>query len=111
MITRRSDITVQRPVKAKQIIKAKENFHTISYQVILVQIAKLTWALPLRTAGVCINQDRHAQQTALRLGGVVATVERRVVKQQLSIETDQLNTLINAIGVWGLWMQIYTFCF
>lgn len=68
--------------------------------------AKLTGALPLWTAGICVDEDRQAQQTALRLGGVVATVEGRVVKQQLSIETNELSTLINTIGKWGLRMQM-----
>lgn len=58
---------------------------------------RLTGTLPLRTAGVSVDEDRQAQQTALRLCGVVATVHRRVVKKQLAIETDQLSTLVNTV--------------
>lgn len=60
---------------------------------------ELTGALPLRTAGVRVDEDGQAQQTALGLGGVVATVERRVVKQQLPVKTDQLGTFVNTVGV------------
>lgn len=60
--------------------------------------SKLTWALPLWTAGICVDEDREAQQTALGCSGVVATVEGRVVQKQLSIETDQLSAFINTIG-------------
>lgn len=60
---------------------------------------ELTGALPLWTAGVCVDEDGQAQQTALGLGGVVATVKRRVVKQQLPVKTDQLSTFIDTVGV------------
>lgn len=60
-------------------------------------VMRLTGALPLRTAGVSVDEDGQAQQTALRLCGVVAAVHRRVVKKQLTIETDQLSTIVNTV--------------
>lgn len=62
-------------------------------------LIELTGALPLGAAGVGVDEDGQAQQTALRLGGVEVAVERRVVKEQLPVETDQLGALINAVGV------------
>lgn len=64
-----------------------------------------TGALPLRTAGVRVDEDGQAQQTALRLRGVVAAVQRRVVEKELSVETDQLGALINAVRIRSLRRQ------
>lgn len=61
-----------------------------------------TGALPLRAAGVGVDEDGQAQQAALRLRGAEVAVQRRVVKEQLPVEADQLGALINAVGVRGL---------
>lgn len=65
----------------------------------MIRRQKHTWALPLRAAGVCVDEDGQAQQAALGLGGVVAAVQRRVVKQQLAVEADQLGTLVNTVRI------------
>lgn len=62
-------------------------------------LIELTGALPLRAAGVGVDEDGQAQQTALRLCGVVVAVQRRVVKKQLPVEADQLGALVNTVGV------------
>lgn len=71
--------------------------------------AKHTGALPLWAAGVCVGEDGQAQQAALGLGGVVATVQRRVVKQQLPVEADQLGTLVNTVRIRRLGRQWQTY--
>lgn len=78
------------------------NLLVVEYKNQNLQLIDPTGALPLRAAGVGADEDGQAQQTALRLGGVELAVHRRVVKQQLSVETDQLGTLIDTVRVWRL---------
>ena len=63
----------------------------------------LTGALPQGAAGVCVAEQRQAQQAAVGLAGVVAAVERGVVEEQLPVEADQLGTLVQAVRVRWLW--------
>lgn len=67
--------------------------------------AKHTGALPLWAAGVCVGEDGQAQQAALWLARVVAAVQRRVVKQQLAVEADQLGTLVDTVRIRRLWRK------
>lgn len=100
-MTRRSDITVQRP--EEQICKNQTTGLDKKCAIYSNSEAEPTGALPQWTTGVCVGEDGQAQQAALGLGGVVATVQRRVVKQQLAVEADQLGTLVNTMGIRRLW--------